>query len=115
MDYNGKTMGQLRDEYIVKAKNAEERANLISDQIQRRAFTEMQIRYPKLSDKELNARARDVALQWRASDPNWKAAVGENQWFISQATMFGIAALTDQLSTGNYASPQFGDQNVSSL
>lgn len=98
MLYQDKTMTELRDEYITRAKKAEVRASLIAQKIHRRAFIEMKTRYPRLSDAELNARARDVSLEWRSKDPLWKAAVGENQWFISQATMFGVAALGDRLT-----------------
>lgn len=35
-----------------------------------------------------------------ATNPLWKSAVGKNQWYISQATMYGIAAMLDALQQG---------------
>jgi len=98
MDFEGKTMAELRDECILLAKKAENLASRISARIRHRALHEMQLRYPKLSDAELDMRATEVHNEWRSKDPLWRSAVSDNQWYIGQATMFGTAALADEIT-----------------
>lgn len=43
-------------------------------------------------DHELEQRVASA----RSTDPLWKAAVADNQWYIAKATMYGISALVER-------------------
>jgi hypothetical protein len=93
---NGKSYAELRDEYITLAKTYEDKATKRRKQVERVIYRDLMIKWDaqpafwKGRDFETEL---DLLVDIAASDDKqWRAYVGSNQWYISQATMFATAA-----------------------
>lgn len=86
-------------ECIRRAEAAEAAANLRKKQISDQQWRDLRMKVeanPRFwSGRNLEIEHDMKVSAETAKDPVFKAAVADNQWYISQATMYGIAALVN--------------------
>ena len=90
---------ELHRHFLRRAQEAEAAATRRKQQIRAREERDLQLKFEtqpafwrgRSFENELTNKTNNAA----SKDPIWKGHVEDNKWFISQATMHGIAALVD--------------------
>lgn len=82
-----------------KAQQAEAAATQRKDQIRVREARDLHLKFESQPGfwrgRDFMGELDDKVGRAASNDPIWKRHVADNQWFIAQATMYGIAALVD--------------------
>jgi hypothetical protein len=90
------TPRELRDIYIHKAKEAEKQANHRQVKLREREMIRIEsswnARGIEFDQKKFETEVKVWTSKSCKNDPLYKDYVGENQWYIQQAIMFGNAA-----------------------
>jgi hypothetical protein len=102
----GKSNADLRDKYIEMARGREEMAIMRQEEVKQRAWTEISTRYPRLerqNPREFNERVTALTdiytfgSKSTPGDPRYNGYVQDNQWYTRYATMYGEAAIADEM------------------
>lgn len=90
---------ELHQHFLRKAQDAESAATRRKEQIREREARDLQLKFETQPEfwrgRNFMGELTDKVNNAASKDPRWKGHVADNQWFISQATMYGIAALVD--------------------
>ena len=92
---------ELHRHYLRLAQLAEDRASARKRAIGKVIWRDLEIKFGAQPEfwkgREFVGEHEFLTSKAASVDPTWKTQVALNQWYISQATMYGTAATTDLL------------------